>query len=250
MGLKLYEIARLGMEPLLPPLYSKVRSRLNALVRRKGTVPRILDVGGRKSPYTIGLEADVTIIDLPRESDVQKALNLGVNKKMLAEMKDRRSNVSNVLLGDITKSDLSSDSFDIVVSVEVLEHVVEDELFVSEVTRVLKPGGIFLMTTPNGDWLENNNPDHFRHYERIQLAALLARHLDEVEVDYAIVGGKPRKLGLRPWSVRRPLSTASSAVGNVINTFQSSGEEIKSKKKGTHHLFAIGKKPIQEAEEA
>ena len=81
------------------------------------------------------------------------------------------------------------------VSVEVLEHVEEDDLFVKEVSRVLKPGGVFIMTTPNGDWVENKNPDHKRHYKRNQLDTLLNKYFEDVSVEYAIVGGKFRKSG-------------------------------------------------------
>ncbi len=47
----------------------------------------------------------------------------------------------------------SPQSFDIVVSSEVLEHMDEPERGIKEVERVLKPGGVFVMTTPNRRWL-------------------------------------------------------------------------------------------------
>lgn len=241
--MKLYEIARQGIEPILPPLYKLVRTRLLSEVRNCADNPLILDVGGRKSPYTIGVPALVSIIDLPRTTDLQSALNLGVSESMSQQLKGKRSNIDRVILGDMTKSDLPSDFYDIVVSVEVLEHVEEDERFVSEVSRVLKPKGRFLMTTPNGDFVENHNPDHKRHYKREELTSLLARHFDEVNVEYAIAGGYFRKLGLRPWSPSRPLRTASSIIGNIVNSVQSSRKNIGNEATGTHHLIANAGKP-------
>ena len=47
----------------------------------------------------------------------------------------------------------SQQSFDIVVSSEVLEHMDEPARGIKEVTRVLKPDGVFVMTTPNRLWL-------------------------------------------------------------------------------------------------
>ena len=41
-------------------------------------------------------------------------------------------------------------SVDIVVSKDVLEHVATPEIFFKEVSRVLKPGGLFMAKTPNG----------------------------------------------------------------------------------------------------
>ena len=50
--------------------------------------------------------------------------------------------------GSLTGVD--DNSVDIVVSKDVLEHVATPEIFFNEVSRVLKPGGIFMAKTPNG----------------------------------------------------------------------------------------------------
>jgi len=42
-----------------------------------------------------------------------------------------------------------SNTFDIIISFEVLEHLIHPELFITEMLRVVKPGGLVLMTTPN-----------------------------------------------------------------------------------------------------
>ena len=51
-----------------------------------GNLPliEILDIGGRKSHYTIGIAGSVTITDLPRETDIQQRLHLGVTPAMVA----------------------------------------------------------------------------------------------------------------------------------------------------------------------
>ncbi len=210
--------------------------------------PVILDVGGRKSPYTIGLPARVNIIDLPRSTELQSKLNLGVSADILRQLKSTRSNIDDVILGDMTDSGLPSDFYDIVVSVEVLEHVEHDDKFVSEVRRVLKPGGRFIMTTPNGDFVENHNPDHKRHYKRSQLTELLNRYFEKVDVEYAISGGYFRKLGLRSWSPTRPIWTMSSIMGNLVNSAQSNRKGIREQAVGTHHLIACSVKSVAENE--
>lgn len=111
------------MEPFLPFLYRQVRVRLKSLVEKHKTSPKVLDVGGRKSPYTIGVPADITIIDLPKVSEVQKKLNLGINNGIIEQVRKRRSNIKNIVFGDMTCSDLPDQSFDYDVAVEVLEHV-------------------------------------------------------------------------------------------------------------------------------
>lgn len=240
--MKVYEFTRWAFEPLLPPLYKKVRLKLLELVGNNGSKKNILDVGGRKSPYTIFVPGNVTVIDLPRESEVQKSLNLGITDEIVQSMKERRSNIVNFVFGDMTKSDLESESFDITVSVEVIEHVEEDEKFVSEISRVLKPGGVFILTTPNGDFVENHNPDHKRHYKKVELEGLLKKYFDNVEVEYAISGGYYRKIGLKSWAVKKPYQTLSSMVGNIINSIQSAKPEIKNSSQNTHHLIAVARK--------
>lgn len=238
----LYEVARRSIEPFLPPLYKQVRKQLLREVSGREETLSILDVGGRKSPYTIGIPAKVTIIDLPRESDTQKSLNLGINDRIANQLKSNRSNIETLVIGDMTKSGLPDESFDVITAVEVLEHVDQDELFVSEVRRVLKPGGKFIMTTPNGDFAKIPYKDHKRHYALDQLADLLSRYFDKVDVEYAIVGGTYRSMGLKPWSLKQPVQTVSSAFGNVVNSFQSSRPNIKSDANATRHLFAVARK--------
>ncbi len=238
-----YELMRRSLEPLLPPLYKTVRKKLLIEAGRRPSPCMILDVGGRKSPYTIGVPGRITVIDLPRESEVQNALNLGITDAIAGEVTERRSNIDAFIFGDMTKNDIPDNSYDVIVSVEVLEHVEEDELFLDQVRRVLKPGGCFLMTTPNGDYVENKNPDHKRHYKRAQLAKLLEDRFESVNVEYAIAGGTYRKLGLASWSLRKPITTAMSAFGNIVNSIQSSSPSMSSSAVGTHHLIAMARKP-------
>src|SRR5215213_5838086 len=116
-----FEMAYRCAEPFLPPLYGTVRQRLITFVRESGSNnPRILDVGGRKSHYTVGVPARITVTELPRETSTQVQLNLGVTDPMIAETKRRRTNVEAIMLDDMTESKLASAQFDSVVAVEVL----------------------------------------------------------------------------------------------------------------------------------
>jgi SAM-dependent methyltransferase len=137
---------------------------------------------------------------------------------------------------------LPNSEFDLVVAVEVLEHVDEDQRFVENVHRVLKPGGAFVMTTPNGDSVANHNPDHKRHYKRQQLQNLLAEFFAPVDVIYAVRGGMWRRVGLKSWSLRRPLQTGLSMVGNVVNSWQSTARDVDQMVDRTRHLFAMARK--------
>lgn len=50
---------------------------------------------------------------------------------------------------DCRRLDFEAESFDAVVSVQVIEHIAEWETMLGEVKRVLKKGGILVLTTPN-----------------------------------------------------------------------------------------------------
>lgn len=245
--MKPFEILYLCLSPFLPYLPKRIRWDLRNIVKKiklhGGNHPVILDVGGRKSPYTIGLGADIMISDLPRDSELQSKLNLGVTDQIIDQTFARRSNISRILLDDMICSQLPDNSFDCVVSVEVLEHVKEDKLFVEQVYRVLKPNGVFLMTTPNGDFVKNRNPDHVRHYKRSELYSLLSERFDNVSIEYAVKAGTYYDLGSKSWSIGRPIQTLQSLIGNIINSIQSNNESIKYQSIHTLHLIASGEKP-------
>jgi 2-polyprenyl-3-methyl-5-hydroxy-6-metoxy-1,4-benzoquinol methylase len=240
--MKPFELFYSCVRPMLPALYTEVRRELWKTLNGNGKVPNVLDVGGRKSHYTIGLPANVHITDLARQSDLQKALNLGTNNDIARQIERRRSNVRWVLFDDMTNSSIRDNTFDCIVSVEVLEHVEKDADFVREVHRVLKPGGVFIMTTPNGDYVTKTAPDHKRHYKRKQLFDLLSANFGDVQVRYAIKGGKWRTWGLRAWSMRRPLKTVLSMVGNVVNSIESSDKKVGEQAHGTFNLVAVARK--------
>ena len=80
----------------------------------------------------------------------------------------------------------ADESFDYVVSFQVIEHIRRDKAFVAEVHRVLKPGGRFIVSTPNKPMSLTRNPWHVREYTAAQLRELLAEFS---EVDMRGVSG-------------------------------------------------------------
>ena len=80
-------------------------------------------------------------------------------------------------------------SFDAVVSFQVIEHIEEDIDFVREVARVLRPGGKFVVSTPNAPMSLTRNPWHVREYNADELRNLLECHFSKVEA-YGVVGNE------------------------------------------------------------
>jgi SAM-dependent methyltransferase len=218
--MKPFEFFYLCCEPGLPALYPRVRKTLLNFSPRARVQVHVLDIGGRKSHYTIGIPAKVTITELERQSNVQRKLHLGMTEEISTQIQRRRSNIDHVVIDDMTRSSLASNTFDYAIAVEVLEHVEDDAAFIREVRRVLKPNGVFIMTTPNGDFISNTNPDHKRHYRAADLKNLLQREFDCVDVQYAIPSGKFYQLSLQSWSLRQPLRTALAVIGGILNSIE------------------------------
>ena len=74
-----------------------------------------------------------------------------------------------------------SNSFDFVISFQVIEHVKRDIELVREVKRVLRPGGKFIVTTPNAPMSLTRNPWHIREYTAAELSNLLGSEFRSVE---------------------------------------------------------------------
>ncbi len=242
-----YEFMRWATFPIMPThlvtVRNDIKKLLNSIKHSKHNVS-VLDVGGRKSPYTINLPADVTLLDVPQESGTKEDLNLGFTDTILKTIQSKRSNIKDIIIQDMTRSTLPDASYEAVVCIEVIEHVVEDDVFVKNIAKVVQEGGWAYFTTPNGDYIKNEgpnkNPDHVRHYTKSELQSLLEKYFPKVEVHYAVKTGKYRVWGLKSFKKSNPLTIFKSVTGNFINRFQSIGVENSSER--TAHLVAIGYK--------
>jgi GT2 family glycosyltransferase/SAM-dependent methyltransferase/glycosyltransferase involved in cell wall biosynthesis len=84
------------------------------------------------------------------------------------------------LEGDATRIPLPDACVDMVVSFETLEHLGDHDRFLSEVRRVLRPGGLFLFSTPDRDVYsapgQPKNSDHVLELTQPEFAQLLSAH--------------------------------------------------------------------------
>lgn len=74
-----------------------------------------------------------------------------------------------------------SSSFDYVISFQVIEHIRQDRELIREVHRVLRPGGHFIVTTPNRLMSLTRNPWHVREYTPEEFDTLLRTAFPSVE---------------------------------------------------------------------
>ena len=76
---------------------------------------------------------------------------------------------------------IESESVDCVISFQVIEHIKHDKEFVREVHRVLRKGGVFIVSTPNRPMSLTRNPWHVREYSPEEFSALLGGEFESVE---------------------------------------------------------------------
>jgi SAM-dependent methyltransferase len=86
--------------------------------------------------------------------------------------------------GDVQALDLPDASFDAVCSFETIEHVPDRDAFLAEMRRVLRPGGVFLVSTPRAASTELRpaNPFHEVELAPADFEALLRTRFAEVEL--------------------------------------------------------------------
>ena len=83
---------------------------------------------------------------------------------------------------DICELPFATGVFDAVVNIQVLEHIKEPGVCVSEMARVLKPGGQLILTTVQ-DWEIHQHPNDFFRYTRYGLQYLFDKAGLKSQVD-------------------------------------------------------------------
>ncbi|MBS1727234.1 MAG: class I SAM-dependent methyltransferase [Armatimonadetes bacterium] len=92
--------------------------------------------------------------------------------------------LSRIARADAQALPLQSNSFDVVVTLDTIEHVPDDQKAIAEIARVLKPGGHILINVPAYQWLWGPHDValmHHRRYSRTQVRKLLEANGFQIE---------------------------------------------------------------------
>jgi ubiquinone/menaquinone biosynthesis C-methylase UbiE len=74
-----------------------------------------------------------------------------------------------------------------IVTLETIEHIVDDRRYLAELTRVLRPDGVCVLSTPNRNYSVTEriiNPYHVREYCDYELITLLSAYFESVTLYY------------------------------------------------------------------
>ncbi len=89
----------------------------------------------------------------------------------------KRSKYAKLLLKDVNKLDYEN-YFDVIIAVEIIEHIKEDFKVIQNFKKYLKPGGILIITTPAFMFLWSSDDEishHIRRYSKKRLAQIVHR---------------------------------------------------------------------------
>jgi GT2 family glycosyltransferase/glycosyltransferase involved in cell wall biosynthesis len=121
-------------------------------------------------------------------SEAQSVLGIDIDEDSVLHATEtyRSSNISFQQGDMLNLSPLEDESFDLVVCFEALEHVEDHKALLDGVTRVLAPGGTFVVSTPDRltytEELGQNNPFHVHELSRDEFEQLLGGRFQHVQM--------------------------------------------------------------------
>jgi len=128
----------------------------DVVLRRARAVnrPRILDIG-------CGTGFNVAYL---RRLGFTRVVGLDVAPEALAFCRSRQ--LTSLVQGDATRAPFRDDVFDIVLALDLIEHVQDDVTAIRGLARLLVPGGILLIFTPAFQFLWGHQDDVSQHFRR------------------------------------------------------------------------------------
>lgn len=121
-------------------------------------------------------------------SRAKRVVGMDVSDKAVQHARSRygQDSALEFLVGDGQSLPFDDASFDLVVSFETIEHVTEQESFIKEFRRVLRPDGMLIISSPNrktySDDRNYQNEFHVKEFYRSEFEDFLTRHFPFVRL--------------------------------------------------------------------
>lgn len=120
------------------------------------------------------------------------AINYGKSKYL--------SNNLQLQVADVTQTTFADSQFDVICSFETIEHLPNIPAYLQEMVRLLKPTGVYIVSTPQVAKTNNHpdNPYHYVEFCRSDFEALLKQYFGQIE----IYGQRRHQSELHYWLIR------------------------------------------------
>ena len=163
----------------------------------------------------VGCGAGVMLRSLSQFGDVS---GMEVDTSMLDDTTPFRSSIHTEPLGADIYRDMR---FDLITCLDVIEHIDDDGQAVTDMMRMLRPGGTLLVTVPAfmALWDEHDEMNrHYRRYTTRTLRDVLAPHGQITELRYLFTGLFLPKLAVRQLNrLRKRKIVQSKLPGGLTN---------------------------------
>lgn len=118
--------------------------------------------------------------NLMAEAGATEVVGVDLAESVIEAAREEAAAGVTLAVGDVRELPYEDGAFGLVACFEVIEHVEEQDAVLDELHRVLAPGGLLLISSPNRDAYVPGNPHHVREYTPAELEQALRRRWPEV----------------------------------------------------------------------
>lgn len=118
-----------------------------------------------------------------------KVTGIDIDQNTILDLKKQYSSISNFefISGSVYEIPFPDEHFDVLVSMETLEHLAYPDIFLKEAKRVLKKSGKIILSTPlneGQDRLTPQNPYHVREYNFSEIKNMMNKYFFNLEFHF------------------------------------------------------------------
>lgn len=115
--------------------------------------------------------------------EADRAVGVDVSQPVVAEATRHHGDRAEFVCGDVRRLPFESAQFDVVACFETLGQVTDTEAVLTELRRVLRPGGLLLVSAPNSGVYPDDNPFDVEELTPTELQMALQRRFANVAVN-------------------------------------------------------------------
>jgi SAM-dependent methyltransferase len=114
------------------------------------------------------------------EAGASEVVGIDLDEEVIAEVGATAGPNMTFDVGDLRQLPYDDDEFELITCFEAIEHVPDPDAVLDELSRVLCPGGVVALSTPNRDVYSPGNPFHLRELTPNELEAELTQRFRSV----------------------------------------------------------------------